>query len=191
MIKKFMDYFEDYRENLSYVGFEMLPMGTLFDGIGDGILNALINHTKLIKAYVLGQEEPWDQVLAEPVKINVQIPPGSLKWYKKYCPTRSELYTALTEEDAVYHVHLATAFQADVMILTEAEGRFEGERCYLFFLFSLSNRGNSIGRFVTQDPREDVISSFTKHLEVLGSGGYDPYGSREIPLHYFKGWIQN
>lgn len=191
MPRKFTDYFIDTREYLSYVGFEMLPMGTLFDYIGDGILNALINHTKILKAYVLGQGEPWDQLLEEPVKVSVQIPPGSLKWYSKYCQTRNDLYSTLTEEDAVYHVHLATAFNADVMILAEAEGRKEGEKCYLFFLFSLSNKGNAIGRFITNDPKEDVITSFSGHLEVLGSNEYDPYGAREIPLHYFKGWIQN
>lgn len=110
-------------------------------------------------------------------------PPGSFNWVK-FSGTKAQIFEKLSEKGRVFHSKLDWDFQDDVLILAKARD------LWYFFWFDRDGSDCSIGRFraagvesqvVIQDFREWCLQG----LESEQAGGRP----REIPLHYFQGWL--
>jgi len=181
----FNTYFR-HTEEFPKIGMDILPMGTDYVYVSCTFLNGFINYVKPLKAFVLGRYHGWDEELDSPNEIHIQDPPGSRQWVKPSLKTKDEFFKALTVPGAVAHSKLDTDFQDDVLILAKSEENHKGEWCYFYFWYDRDSSDCCIGRFQTTDDEEVVVSKFYNYCN-------DPetseYGSREIPLHYFQGWI--
>lgn len=183
---KFMDYFTDDIEYPGDVALNPLPMGVSYSYISSTFLNGFINYVTPVKAFVLGRYHAWDEEINH--TISVMDPPGSFNWTKKECKTKDDLFRELAKENVMCHVNLDYDFQDDVLILATA-GEIEGEgACYFYFWYDRDCSDCCIGRFVTTDDEAEVVSSFAENAT-------DPENNelgeaREIPLHYFQGWLK-
>lgn len=188
-MKRFNNYFENQVGYPKDIALNPLPLGTEYQYVSSDFLNGFINYVTIVKAHVLGRYHAWDEELQEPHTISVQE--GSFNWVKKECKTKDELYAALTVKGATYHVHLDDDFQDDVLILAEAGKTELGQVCYVFFWYDRDCSDCCIGRFATDDCKEEVIEIFDRFVnqDLVGFGSND-HGAREIPLHYFQGWLR-
>lgn len=189
-LKPFIKYFP---ESIEYPGdqlvFDPLPMGVQYLYVSNSLLDGFINYVDKIKAFVIGRYLRWDE--APGVEIEVQEPPSSSKWAKKTPRTKSELFDVLTTENAVYHSKLDTAFQDDVLILGKAYKNGDKEQpefCWVFFWYDRDSSDCCIGRFQSDDEESEVVASFVDFVRKLD---VNEYGEREIPLHYFRGWLSS
>lgn len=189
-MSKFDDYFEyttDYPDILTVL--EPLPVNARYDFVASSYLNGFINYGIFLKAFVLGRHYPWDEPFGTPTTVKVIENPSEInvdaKWTVKQCLTRSELFDTVTQPNAMIHPTLMRHFQNDVLILQKLIHE-DHPLQYLFFWFDEDVSDCSIGRFETDDPEEVVIQEFENYVKNLE---FVPHGSREIPLHYFKGWV--
>jgi len=181
---KFLDYFTDNIEYPNNVALDPIPIGILWSYISSTFLNGFINYVTIVKAFVLGRYYAWDEEIN--YTISVMDPPGSFNWTEKKCKTKDDLYQELVKKKAVFHVNPDYDFQDDVVILAKA-GNTEAGICYFYFWYDMDCSDCCIGRFITDDNEENVITSFydyvTKDLKEFGS---NDHGARGIPLHYFQ-----
>jgi len=161
-----------------------LPEGIMLEYVSGTYLNGFINYCKPIKAFCLERYIQWDEVLDANHKISVQDPPDSRNWVEKKPTTKDELFNLITEPGRLYHVHLDVDFQDDLVILC----KIEDTDSYLVFHYDRDVSDCGIGRFSTGDPQDEVIAEFVKYVEGFGYPD-EPNRHREIPLHYFQGWV--
>lgn len=186
-MKDFRNYFDETEEYPCNIALHPLPLGMEYLYVTTTFLNGFINYVKPIKAFVLGRYRTWDEQLEH--TISVQEPPGSRNWVQRECKSKNELFDALTVPEAVMHVKLDVDFQDDVLILARA-GKIDDQVCYYFFWFDRDCSDSCIGRFITEDPESEVIASFTQYINGTLKEDANEHGAREIPLHYFKGWLE-
>jgi len=188
MTKTFHNYFDDI-EQYPTIGMDILPMNVLYEYVSSSFLNGFINYTTIIKAFVLGRYHDWDEVLDEGEgDISVRVPPNTLTWKTIHCKTKNELYKELTIPGAMYHGKLDVDFQDDVLILSKSKVNESGEWCYFYFWYDRDCSDCSIGRFKTKDTETEVIEKFSTQCQKKYE--YNEFGSKEIPLHYFAGWVK-
>lgn len=191
-MSKFDDYFEEGKD---YPGVEAvlnpIPLGIRYDFVASSYLNGFINYGTFLKAFAIGRHCPWDEIIGRPTTVQVRENLASTnvenKWVTKQCSTRNELFNTVTQPNAIIHPTLMSHFRNDVLILQKLIHEDHPVQ-YLFFWFDEDVSDCSIGRFETDDPEEVVIQKFENYVKSLE---FIPYGSREIPLQYFKGWVSS
>lgn len=178
------------------IGYSPIPMGEYWTYISNTFLNGFINYVKILDAYVAGRYHDWDEIInAEcPHTVLVRNPtPVQVRsrndiWVDIATPTKNDAFRELTRPGATFHVKPDYQFQDDVHILAKATNpEDEGKYCYFYFWYDRDCSDCCIGRFLTDDTEAMVREKFTKYMETRGE--YNPYGARQIPLHYFNGWI--
>jgi hypothetical protein len=186
-LKDFNDYFPDTEEYPQY-GYYILPFGVMYEYVANSFLDGFINKVDILKSFVMSRYHAWDENLGE-IKVNVRKDVGDgMAWTDVICHNKEEIFKELTTPGAVVHPHLDTAFQDDVLILGKVQVP-GGPFCYFYFWYDRDCSDCCIGRFVTDDPEEEVIEAFTRHCLENDCNEYG--SSREIPLPYFKtGWIR-
>ena len=170
-----------FAESVDYPSFseDILPYATMYCYVASSFLNGLVNYSKPIKAFVLGRYTRWDEVVDH--ELSIQDPPGSFKWTKKTFATKDDLYGQLIIKDQGFHVKLDNDFQDDVLMLS-----VDDDGVYWFFWYDQDCSDCCIGRFVTSDPVDSVVDEFSRYVHGLS---VNEYGEREIPVHYFSGWL--
>ncbi len=181
-----MKYFTDkidYPENELCA--DILPWNIEYSHISSTFLDGFINYVEIKKAFVIGRYSDWDTELDLEREISVQKPAGSFTWTKIICKTKNALYKELTIDGATLHAHLDTDFQDDVLILAKISNMDNG---WIYFWYDRDCSDSCIGRFITDDDEKSVINEFSIFIKNLEC---NIYGEKEIPLHYFNGWIKS
>lgn len=182
----FDNYFNDEVEYPRDIAINILPVGTRWDYVGSNFLNAFINYVNVEKAYVLNRYLKWQDNPQH--EISIQDPPSSFKWVSRKPTTKLELFELLTQPGRVHHVKLDCDFQDDVLILATAKSDEEQEqKLWFFFWYDRDCSDCSLGRFTTSDSDEVVKEKFSAYCT---DAEHDRQDSKEIPLHYFRGWIE-
>jgi len=159
-----------------------LPMNTLREYISSTFLDGFINYVEIKKAFVIGRYTKWDE---EPDNdIHIMEPAGSREWKTFKPKTKLEAFNLLTEKDRVFHSNLDTAFSDDVLLLAKDSD------VWVFFWYDRDCSDSCIGRFQTPDSDVVVIDSFVKYVKQLKIDEYYEE-EKEIPLHYFSGWLSS
>lgn len=163
-----------------------LPLGVGYEYVSNSFLNGFVNYAKPIKAYVLERYYPWEyEFEKDEFSIKIREPARSFQWVDFVPKTKDELYQKLCEPDRMCHAKLDVDFQDDVLMLSVSE-----QGTYIFFWFDRDSSDCCIGRFVTDDPRDVVVSAFDEY--VKGRTFQYQNRHREIPLTYFRsGWISS
>ncbi|MCK9528998.1 MAG: hypothetical protein M0R77_00315 [Gammaproteobacteria bacterium] len=176
----FFDNFIDYPGwNISE---NPLPLGTLYDYISSTFLDGFINYVNIKKAYLIqryrspGDIIPLEQLQPYRQSNSVVLPDRDL--------TVEEVFELYTQKDINIHTKIST-FRDDVVILSQA---LSNPKCWIYFYYDMDCSDCSIGRFETDEPEEVVIVKLEQHLESFNNTK-GPF--KEIPLHFFKGWISS
>jgi hypothetical protein len=190
-----MKYFQETEEYPREVAFNPLPWNVLYEYITTDFLNAFINKVKIKKAYLISRYTNESEIIK-----NVQIadPPRSYNW-TTFSGNKQEVFDRLTIPGAVCHSKL-NDFGDDVLILSKIEIQDkshypdrENLNYYMFFWYDCDCSDSCIGRFFTEDTESQVIQEFDTFVKERNdklSVDYRATGIlREIPLHYFTGWI--
>jgi len=161
-----------------------LPWGVLYEYVSSTFLQGFINYVKITKAYVMDRYQPWHADFPCQHTMKLRNPPGSFNWVEKTFKNKHELFQALIMKGATMHSKLDADFQDDVVIL--AQTNTPGN--YYLFWFDRDCSDSMIGRFQTTDTHEQVVAEFDAY--ILGKKDTFLVGdAREIPLHYFQGWL--
>lgn len=191
-----MKYFTDTVDYPKEIALNILPMDTLWCYISSTFLDGFINYVKVHKAVLLNRYEDWDAKLDlsehEIVSINSNATGGGFKWENAKGTTKNELFHELTKLDAVYHPKMKD-LQDDVLILAKV-GAIEDQNVWMLFWFDLDCSDCCIGRFSTTDSEEEVTAEFLEYARTQGERLSREYKGckefyREIPNHYFRGWL--
>jgi len=163
---------------------DILEFGVLYEYVGNTFLNGFINSVKIIKAYVLDRYCPWDESFDEPHELTIQDPPNSFTWVKKSFINKTEVFNCLTEKGRMFSGDLDYNFQDDVVII----GRVGDTNVYMLFYYDRDCSDCMIGRFKTDDNADEMQIEINKMLSWFkkNAGNGD---EKEIPLHYFNGWV--
>ena len=183
--KNFMDYFCGFQDYPKGIAFSPLPVNILYNYISNTFLNGFINYVTIVKAFVIGRYHDWDEEFEEPVEKGIK---QESDWENKTFKTKNELYNVFTHPDVACHAELDNDFQDDVLILSKTHSSTDNSYLWVYFWFDRDCSDCSIGRFQTEDSDEAVIASFEKYVKELK---LNEYGHKEIPLHYFRGWMSS
>lgn len=180
MKKEIWDYFSDEIEFPKEVAHDPIPYGTIYQYISATFLNGFINYVEPIATFVIDRYEPRDKKI--------------------------EMIEAIRSgEEKIRHTKL-DMFEDDVIVL----GRIPTEttkndvnRRYMFFWFDKDVSDCFIGRFITDDPEEEVIRSVRDWLErerkEAKEKGLEPKEFTESgitdyhelqPDKFIKGWVK-
>jgi len=179
----FIDYFEDLIEYPDDIASNPLPINTLYAYVSSAFLNGFINYVEIIKAFVLGRYMKWDDDF---VKYEIYTIDKKGQWRTSHSKTKRAAYNKLVKKGAVHHSRLNTAFGDDIVILAET-GKKD---IYYFFWYDCDCSDCKIGRFQTSDNKSMIIEKFYNFVEEITElNEWDE--AKEIPLHYFQGWIKS
>lgn len=177
--KTIWQYFDENIEYPRKLALDPIPYGTVWTYVSSTFLNGFINYVEPIKCYVIDRYTSDDKNVGD----KEYITKGDLK--KKI----------IAGELDVYHTDLSS-FEDDIIMLADI-----GEKGhYMFFWFDMDVSDCSIGRFKTEDTKEDVIQSVVNWLEQekkenaeqvikesFDSGICD---YTELPLSFISGWVK-
>lgn len=185
---KFMGYFDASVDYPRDYAFNPLPVGTLYCYISSSFLNAFVNNVTIVKAFVLGKSLDWNEELRDPDSAYVNVKQDHV-WTRINVRTKHDIFNAITQEGAIFHSKLDNDFKDDVLVLGKA---FDSDKTiyqWVFFWYDRDCSDCCIGKFETDAAvkDEDVVEAFGNFCNSPDRG---QYGSREIPLHYFRGWLQ-
>lgn len=162
-----------------------IPLGVHYCYVATSYLDGFINYGEFVKAFVVGRYHDWFEDLNGVTPISINVSKQGYEWVKKSYKNKDEAFNLVTRLDAIIHPVLSQHFQDDVVILKKATDE-TGKVQWIYFWFDMDSSDSAIGRFETQDSDEIVIESFSKYVKDC-SCNY--HGEREIPLHYFRGWV--
>lgn len=189
-----MNYFSDTLNRPRDFAENPFPLNTKYEDISTELLDALINHVTILKAYALGANH-WSSVgfeLPNPSpNPNPKISSNTGACGEAYLAeitNYEQLFNWLIRRNEQDHhgfshptLHL---FQQDVLILGQSPSNPD---IYWFFWYAMSGRCD-IGRFQTEDSLDKVLANFHLYVESVTFPEYDQ--AKEIPLDFFKkGWI--
>lgn len=178
MFNKYFNYSIDYPDNIAL---NPLPLNVMYNYVSHSLLDGFINYVEIKKAFVLSHYYKW----LDPVKHTVSIYKDNGKPTRKTFLNKDELYIALIKPEAVFHSECDIDFNDDVVILAKAGELTEGI-CYYYFYYDCDCSDCSISRFVVKDAEYILINNFIEHIKSFKFIDKP----REIPLHYFRGWIR-
>ena len=186
---KFMCCFDETVDYPRDYAFNPLPIGTLYCYISSSFLNAFINNVTIVKAFVLGKSLNWNEEFDDPDDTYINVMQDHV-WTKVNVRTKDDIFNAITQEGAVFHSKLDNDFKDDVLILGKVFNSDGTMYQWIFFWYSRDCSDCCIGKFTV----DDTVVKDEAVIEMFGNFCNSPnrseYGSREIPLHYFRGWLQ-
>jgi hypothetical protein len=135
-------------------------------------------------------------------EVQIADPPKSTKWIK-FKGNREQIFEKLTEDGRVCHSNFGD-FRDDVVILAEIRyniGDFSWQQqidyeshpvqnCYMYFWFDRDCSDCEIGRFRTTDTTKEVEEEFARYVGERQQFAKEGGIAKEIPLHYFRGWLK-
>ena len=172
-------YFQETKDYPDVFAGEILPDGTMYEYISTTFLNGFINYVEIQKAFLLARYARWNDQDTDLGTREISIRDGG-KW-TKFTGTKEENFQKLIAPGATFHSKL-NDLSDDVVILAKTKNTNE----WVYFWFDCDCSDSCIGRFSTEDADEVVIEAFSESCLSFSDNGEK---SREIPLHYFKGWI--
>lgn len=183
------NYFYDQIDYPGEIAFDPLPINVVYNYVSNSFLNGFINYVEIVKAYTIGRYVDWDKPFEEDEEDyeTIQVRKNSAL-VKIKVNNALERYTALIQPGAVFHSRLDKDFLNDVLILSKAWNQDKTKFKWVYFWFDTDSSDCSIGRFETEDSDSIVVDSFTEYVKTLHSNSY---GEKEIPLHYFIGWLNS
>jgi hypothetical protein len=174
----FRDYFD--RFDVDYprgIALHPLPWGQLWRYVSDSFLNGFINYVQVRRAFLLSRYRRWN----DPSERG----------------TKAEMFALATQPDSFVHTDLAL-FEDDILILGSITGPDDRPvpGRWMYFWFDRDVSDCCVGRFVTQDDDATVLERFRRHCEAIGLEMSQSYlgqaePARELPLHFFQGWISS
>ena len=177
MLERYFNDFVDYPKDIAV---NPLPFNVMYNFVSSTFLNGFINYVEIRKAFVLSHYYKWDEYK----KHIVTIQSKNNKPYKKLFINKNDIYNALIKPGAKFHSELDRDFNDDVIILARA-GETDTGMCYYYFYYDLDCSDCSISRFIVKEAEYLLDRKFIKHIESFDY--IDNY--KEIPMHYFSGWI--
>ena len=183
--KTIWNYFD---ENIDYpkeVAHDPIPYGTVWCYISSTFLNGFINYVEPIKCYLI------DRYTSDNKKVDDNHTKGELK------------EKILSGENETFHTKL-NCFRDDIIILAEIEtNNYDSNNKlnkFMFFYFDEDVSDCCIGRFETNDSKEEVIQSIINWLEreKLNNNGRiinentesGIINYTELPPSFLQGWIK-
>jgi hypothetical protein len=192
-------YFDDIIDYPKNIIHNPLPIDTFWNYISCTYLNGFINHVKPIKWYSVDRYSNPNKILSNGVS--------------KYDYIDKLIDGSV---DTPFHTNLRM-FEDDCIILAEYDFEYDywdffeefsndnesyvnhlrGMTHLIMFYYDSDTKDCSIGKFRTDDSKEQVIENLEKYLKSISSDplrieqGYDNglMGFREIPIKLLNGWI--
>lgn len=191
-----MKYFVTGIEHPNVCG-EILPFGTLYTEMASPFLDGFVNHYAPLKAFCFCTHAGWEAKLnggtGFMLKISNRIPPNKIlgmhlpdpmdywiDWKTYRFENKENLFKTITLRQALHHMKMHY-FQDEVVILSHSLTS-PGE--YAFFRYDSGGPHCCLGRFRTENTKEEVIQEFDSFVQREDGGD-----AREIPLHAFCGWL--
>lgn len=197
--KKIWDYFIDNVEYPRNVAHNPIPYGTVWNYISDTFLNGFINYIKPIECYLIDRYTPDNEDISD--RCVSYRNKNTYEWLS-FKGTKGGLKELiLSDKIEMYHTKLS-CFGDDIIILGEIETNDENEELglYMFFWYNMDCSDCSIGKFQTEDTKEEVVQSIINWLEECKSenknniihenidNGIINY--TKLPLSFIGGWIK-
>lgn len=181
----FLDkYFHTHTEYPQEVAVDPLPMNELWSYISSTFLNGFINYVDIKSAFLFNRYQQWDEELTNHHTVR-QEGAGQTQYgydWVKFKGTKGQLYDLVVgNPNAIYHTNISM-FEDDVVILAEAS-----RNVYLFFWYDQDCSDCSIGRFITDEPYEEVLKDFK---EWATNKEFDGGEAKELPASFFRGWLK-
>jgi len=192
-MKKIWDYFDDSIDYPGGVVHNPIPYGTVWNYISSTFLNGFINYAEPIAVFLIDRYTADDEDLSDR-EISYHDKDDFPNW-KKFEGTKAQLRDdIISGEKEFFHTNLS-CFGDDIVILGDI-----GKGDFVFFYFDMDVSDCSIGKFETDDKKEDVIQSIINWLEEekennkeyeikpnLDSGIINYH---QLPLSFIKGWVK-
>lgn len=184
-LNKYFNHNIDYPQD---VGNDILPWGTQLSYISTTFLNGFINYVDIKSAWVLNRYVDWDDA-SEEIKVSIMGTPNNTGTWEEFRGTKRQVYEMLIQPGRTFHSKLDNDFKDDLVILSKIS-----DNKWMFFWFDRDCSDSSIGRFQTQESDEQVIKDFDEWAskvmmeECRHESGEGP---KQLPLHYFTGWLQS
>lgn len=184
-MKNFNNYFIDSIDYPNDIAVNPLPLNVMYNYVSSTFLNGFINYVEIRKAFVLSQYYRWNEQINH--TISIQDPPKSCKWVDKTFRTKDELFNTLIIPGIQFHTKLDRDFNDAVVILARA-GEIDNPpgMCYYYFYYDLDCSDCNISRFLVKEAEYIVTKKF---IYYINSFEYKDK-PREIPFHYFTGWVE-
>lgn len=191
-MKTIMDYFTDDIEYPNEITLNIMPFGELWSYISSTFLNGFVNYSKPIACYVVDRYTSPNEKIGD--RNFTVCNKGEFGKWHKWEGTKIELIEAIkANQKQMGHTKL-DCFGDDVILLGEiSDGK------YIFFWFDMDVSDCCIGRFETDDKKEDVILSVENWLkaqkdenadrefqENMDNGILEYY---QLPISFLEGWI--
>jgi hypothetical protein len=186
------DLFEEYFtegviEYPSLIATDILPWNVKWRYISQAFLNGFINYVEPVKAYVLSRYTSWDQFIGHvEIRDNFRL--------IDFHGTKLEVYEKIIEPGRMSHTELSCLCDDIVILATPKDLDVNSPSLYYYFWFDMDVSDCCIGRFKTHDSLEVVVDKFTSHCIEQGvqlSKSYIGHEEqpRELPIHFFEGWV--
>ena len=173
-------YFDDHIEFPSNVAGNPIPVGVYWQYISSTFLNGFINYVKIIDATLMERYVKWEDKLD---RGESYYNGGAWKEFKG---TKQELFDLVHEQsNSMFHTKMHM-FGDDVIILAKCE-----DNPYMYFLFwyDMDCSDCRIGKFTTIESEEVIKKDFQDWSTTLSLGYIDDEVHKQLPLHFFKGWL--
>lgn len=178
-----MRYFDHDVEYPRDIAFDPLPWGIMYNYVSSTFLNGFINYVKIEKAFLLDRYGNDEDIFS------VQVQAKPFQWVE-FKGNRHEIFDRLIQPGATFHCRLDEDFQDDVVIFARIETDSEiAEAPYMVFWYDRDCSDCCIGRFKTTDALVTVLVEFDTFVNETQSRVNKDGKLKEIPLHYFKGWL--
>ena len=173
-----MKYFTNTIEYPKNILEDVLPWNEEWIYVSSTFLNGFINYATPISAFMLDRYVEMDEKSKTGFVAHLRSDDYRYEWYDKTFYTKRDLFEAATKPGVIYHTDM-NILRDDVLILSKIN-----DGMYIYFWYDMDVSDCAIGRFKTDDTEEEVIEEFTKFVKGLN------YGSHELPMHFFQGWMK-
>lgn len=175
--KTIWSYFSNHEDYPKQIAHEMLPYDTVYAYVSSTFLNGLINYVKPVKVFQIDRYTQDHEIIENVV----------YKERKIFTGPKAELRKLVLEEKVQFHHTNLGVFQDDIVILAEIETKLnDGLGRYMFFWFDYDVSDCCIGKFETEDSKEEVIESLINWLDKEE----DFEGYTELPNSFVQGWVE-
>lgn len=183
-IKTIWDYFEDNIDYPNNIMENPIPYNICWSYVSSTFLNGFINYVEPIKVFVIDRySSNKEEVTCEQFK-----------------GTKRELKDKIISGDIKpFHTDLG-CFNDDIMILAEFEHEKDELNHFIYFWFDCDVSDCVIGKFKTEDTKEQVIQSLVNFLEQRKEENKDfeieehmdngILNYTELPLSFLNGWLK-